>query len=89
MRSFECLITDDRYSVPQLTWMVVSDVDRARELARRDLMQDQHHQAIELRENGRLVFSASRTDVAAEGKPPERNGEARSFRRWRKDPAAD
>jgi hypothetical protein len=89
MRSFECLMTDDRYGVPQLTWLVVSDEARARELARRDLLQDRHHQAVELRENGRLVFSISRSELAPEGAPPEPGGETRSFRRWRKGRSAD
>lgn len=74
MRSFECLMTDDRSTVEQLTWMVVSDVERARQLASQELLQDEHLQAVVLRENGQEVFRATRSELLDAA--PER----RSFR---------
>jgi hypothetical protein len=59
-RVFECLLQDDRYSVSQLSWIVVADLDRALELARRDLLSDDHHRSVEIRENGRLVLFIDR-----------------------------
>ena len=85
MRTFECLVTDDRSATPLLTVLVVSDRDRACELASRELMTDAHHASVELREHGRVVFQARREDLIGlarpEGAPPER----RSFFRRRDD----
>jgi hypothetical protein len=63
LRSFECLITDDRTSVPELRWLVVGDAERAKALARRGLLQDAHYQAVELRENGALLFRVTREEL--------------------------
>ncbi|HEY8570972.1 hypothetical protein [Phenylobacterium sp.] len=65
MRSFECLITDDRFSVRQLTWIVVGSEERAHELAREELRRNKHCAAVELRENGRLLATMIRHEAGA------------------------
>ena len=56
MRTFSCFVTDDRYSTPTLTFMLVAHEGLARELALRRLLESPHHRKIELLENGELVF---------------------------------
>lgn len=60
MRTFTCLVTDTRYSVPTLTFFMTTDEERARELARRDLALNPHHESFELREGDRLLFAEGR-----------------------------
>jgi hypothetical protein len=60
MRTFTCLIKDDRYSVPTLSLYVSSDLTRLRELAQRDLQQNPHHQHFEVHEGHQLLFRLSR-----------------------------
>lgn len=60
MRTFTCLIKDDRYSIPTLSLYVSSDLERLRELARRDLQQNPHHQHFEVHDGQRLLFSLTR-----------------------------
>jgi hypothetical protein len=60
MRTFACFITDARYSVPTLDLLIVSDDERAKELALRRLMESSHHQAVEVVENGRRVYERRR-----------------------------
>ncbi|HEY8571136.1 hypothetical protein [Phenylobacterium sp.] len=80
MRTFECLVTDDRSATPLLTVMLVSDRDRACELASRELLQDVHHTGVELREDGQVIFRALREDLASPQSGPSA-GEQRSFLR--------
>lgn len=61
LRTFSCFVTDDRYSVPTLTFMLVADETLARELALRRLLESPHHRKIELLENGEPVFTRRRT----------------------------
>jgi hypothetical protein len=56
VRTFSCFITDDRYTVPTLTFLLVADEALARELALRRLLESPHHRKIELMENGERVF---------------------------------
>jgi hypothetical protein len=56
MRTFSCFITDDRYSIPTLAFLLVADEGFARELALRRLLESPHHRKIELLENGERVF---------------------------------
>jgi hypothetical protein len=88
VKTFECLTTDDRYSVAQLSWLFVSDLPRACELAKRDLLSDHHHVSVEVRENGRLVLALRRDAVLAEtageaGAAPRSIPEQQPSRRWR------
>jgi hypothetical protein len=57
MRTFTCLITDDRYSVPQLSFVVAADEQCARVLVHRELTASRHHLAVEVLEAGRLLFT--------------------------------
>lgn len=61
MRTYSCFVTDDRYSVPTLTFMMVADEALARELALRRLLESPHHRQVELLEDGEPVFSRRRT----------------------------
>ena len=49
MRTFSCFVTDDRYSVPTLTFLLVADPALARELALRRLLECPHHRKVEIR----------------------------------------
>lgn len=60
MRTFSCFITDDRYTVPTLTFLLVADEAFARELALRRLLESPHHRKIEVLENGEPVFVRGR-----------------------------
>jgi hypothetical protein len=60
VRTFSCFITDDRYSIPTLAFLVVADEGLARELALRRLLESPHHRRIELLENGEPVFVRNR-----------------------------
>ena len=60
LRTFSCFITDDRYSVPTLTFLLVADEAFARELALRRLLESPHHRKIEVLENGEPVFVRGR-----------------------------
>ncbi|MDB5465434.1 MAG: hypothetical protein JWQ46_196 [Phenylobacterium sp.] len=62
MRTFTCLTIDDRYPIPQLSFLMVSDETRARVLARRTLFEDKHRHAVEVREDGKLVFEEYRSE---------------------------
>jgi len=60
MRTFKCVITDTRHSEPLLSFYMTSDGERARELARRALRANPHHEKIEVREGGRVLFVEGR-----------------------------
>ena len=60
MRTFSCFVTDDRYSVPTLTFLLVADAALARELALRRLLESPHHRKVEVLENGEPVFTRDR-----------------------------
>jgi hypothetical protein len=60
LRTFSCFITDDRYSVPTLTFLLVADEKLAREMALRRLLESPHHRNVELLENGERVFERKR-----------------------------
>jgi hypothetical protein len=63
LRTFSCFITDDRYAVPTLAFLVVPDERLARELALRRLLESEHHRQIELLEDGEPVFLRRRRDA--------------------------
>jgi hypothetical protein len=60
MRTFSCFVTDDRYSVPTLTFLMVADAALAREFALRRLLESPHHRKVEVLENGEPVFTRDR-----------------------------
>jgi len=60
MRTFSCLITDDRYAIPTLAFFLAADERRARELALSRLMDSQHHREVEVLENGRAIYNWAR-----------------------------
>lgn len=60
MRTFTCLLSDTRYSVPTLIFVLAMDAERATELARRELDANGHHHSFELLEDDRLVCSERR-----------------------------
>lgn len=60
MRTFTCLLSDTRYTVPTLIFVSAADAERAREVARRELEANGHHHSFELLEDDRLVCSEQR-----------------------------
>jgi hypothetical protein len=60
VRTFSCFLTDDRYSVPTLTFLLVADENLAREMALRRLLESPHHRTVELLENGHCIFERRR-----------------------------
>jgi hypothetical protein len=64
MRMFSCLVSDDRYAVPTLTFIVVAEAPLAHEMALRRLLESPHHRRVELLEDGEPVFTRDRTLAA-------------------------
>jgi len=60
MRTFNFLISDDRYAVPTLAIVMVNDASRAIELARKRLNDSPHHLAIEIHEGDEQVARLDR-----------------------------
>lgn len=60
---FECLTLDDRSPEPEVSWLIVANPQRARELARRHLLADLHRLSASLRRNGRTICTVHRTDA--------------------------
>jgi hypothetical protein len=65
MRTFSLFIEDRRYGAPTLQLIMAADVDRARELALRELCASGEHLAVEVQEDGRTVFRAARPETDA------------------------
>lgn len=59
MRTFSCFITGQGSSTPTLSLILAETEHRARELARRELIDSRHAIAIELREGGRVLWAES------------------------------
>jgi hypothetical protein len=60
MQTFTCLLSDTRYSVPSLVFVIATDVERAKELARRELEANAHHRGFELHDDQHLVCAEQR-----------------------------
>jgi hypothetical protein len=60
MRDYQFFLNDDRYSVPTLRLVAAEDDTRARRLADLCLRESPHHLAVEVCENGQVVFTVSR-----------------------------
>ena len=57
MPDFEVFIDDDRYSVPSLYLITAQGEARARARAEELLHASDHHQGVELRQNGERIFA--------------------------------
>lgn len=66
MRTFSCFIVDSRYSAPTLVFLFADDEAAARRIARRRLLESEHHLAVEVHEDGRELFRETR-DLARAG----------------------
>jgi hypothetical protein len=58
--TYTCLIVDDRYSVPSLTFHAAASEVEARAYAQADLDANPHHKAIEVRDGDEILFVARR-----------------------------
>jgi hypothetical protein len=63
MRTFSCFIFEKQTSVPGLTFIFAATLERARELARRELSKAKDAIAVEICEGGQLLW----TEPAAQG----------------------
>jgi hypothetical protein len=57
MPDFEVYVDDDRYSVPSLYLITASSEARARAMAEELLTGSDHHQGVELRQDGERVYA--------------------------------
>jgi hypothetical protein len=64
LRTFSFFITDRRYSAPTLQFQFALDEERARELARGQLLASDDHLAVEVHENGQPLFREDRNRSA-------------------------
>lgn len=55
MPIYTCLTTDDRYTVPSLSFRTAPGEAGARRAAREDLAANPHRQAVEVRDGDRLI----------------------------------
>jgi hypothetical protein len=65
MRTFSCFITDDRYSVPTLSFLVASDARQAQEAAERRLLESPHYRGVEVIEDGQSIYAIDRPRASA------------------------
>jgi hypothetical protein len=78
MRTFSCSTKDGRSSTPTQSYILAADEQRARELARRELLGRTQPASMEIRENGRLLC----VERSARSEPPAPDRSAR--RGWRR-----
>jgi hypothetical protein len=57
MRTFSCFVTDEGSSTPALSFIFADTEQRARELARRELMDVRRPVSVELCEGGKLLWT--------------------------------
>ncbi len=69
MRDFTLYIEDDRYKVATLRLVTARDLDRARALALKCIAESPHHLAVEVCEEGRLLFKVTRDEAPDALKP--------------------
>jgi hypothetical protein len=55
MRTFSCFTSDPHSDVPTLSFVLAQTLDRARELARRELFDIPGSVAVEIMENGKVL----------------------------------
>ncbi len=60
-----CLITDNRYAVPTLSFYVAADETQVRDLALADLRVNRHHEAVEVRKGDDVLFVLTGADLEA------------------------
>jgi hypothetical protein len=63
LRTYTCLITDDRYAVPSLAFQGAPDDGAMRSLALKELRGNPHYHSFEARLDDRRVFVLRRRDV--------------------------
>ena len=57
MKSFQFLVTDDRYTVPTLVFVESLSKAAAKALAKRQLESDRHYRAVEVWEGDAMIYS--------------------------------
>ncbi len=57
MRTFSCFIFDKQSSVPGLTFIIAASLERARELAHRELLKTSNAVALEICEGAQLLWT--------------------------------
>ncbi|HEY2660022.1 MAG TPA: hypothetical protein VGI79_09895 [Caulobacteraceae bacterium] len=65
MDHFSFLIDDVRYTVPNLLLILVTDVDRAKELAVQKLLEAPEHLSVQVFQGDRLICTISRDNAAS------------------------
>lgn len=70
MRTFSCFTTEPGSAVPTLSFVIASDADRARELARRELRDCRAPARMEMYEDDELVFVEAGGDGATPAAAP-------------------
>jgi hypothetical protein len=65
MPDFEVFIDDDRYSVPSLYLITANSEARARAKAEEILSASDHHQGVELRQDGERIYALGSFAVLA------------------------
>ena len=75
MDHFSFFIEDERYTVPNLVLVLVSDVARAREMAVQKLWETPEHLSIQVFQGEKLIFTVSRDpseedEEIADDEPP-------------------
>lgn len=79
MNAFTFFIEDDRYTVPNLEFVLAADTKKARQLATERLLASRHHLSISVHEQGREVVRVARPGRGDDDGPRSRS--------WR-DPGA-
>jgi hypothetical protein len=67
VRTFSCFVTDERSSTPTLSFILAATEQRARELARRELLDALRPVSVEIREGGKLLWTEA-TDQAEQSR---------------------
>jgi hypothetical protein len=57
MRTFSCFIHEQQSSVPGLTFIIAATLERAQELARRELLKAKGATAVEICEGAQLLWT--------------------------------
>jgi hypothetical protein len=57
MRTFSCFVSDSLSAVPTLSFILAKDEDRARVLARRELLDNKHALSVEVCEGGKALWT--------------------------------
>ena len=69
MNQFELFVDDDRYRVPTLTFVMVTDTHRALEIAEGLMGESPHHHGVEVCQRGRRLFGIGSCATKPEAHP--------------------